>query len=326
VFRHRNAGFALQQEPNGGFRAGLAGMTWLIAQDDGKFKMMRRISVLAAFAALMMLSPAQAAEDKVVVKVNGHDITASEVQLAAEDIVPQLGDLPPKLRYPFIVEYLMERHLLAQAAVKAGTADTDEYKKRLAFYQAKALRDAYFTSVIRPKVTDDMVKEAYDKEASKVKTAERVRARHILVASEDEAGQVLARLNKGEKFEDVAKAVSLDGSKDYGGDLGYFTAEEMVPEFSKAAFALKPGEISKPIKTNYGWHVIKLEDRKAGGAQPFEQVQGGIRAILLRQEVQKEVADLRKDASIDVVDPELKKLQEEAKQRAQQKGADTPAQ
>ena len=111
--------------------------------------MMRRISVLAAFAALMMLSPAQAAEDKVVVKVNGHDITASEVQLAAEDIVPQLGDLPPKLRYPFIVEYLMERHLLAQAAVKAGTADTDEYKKRLAFYQAKALRDAYFTSVIR---------------------------------------------------------------------------------------------------------------------------------------------------------------------------------
>ena len=326
MFRHRNAGFALQQEPNGGFRAGLAGMTWLIAQDDGKFKMMRRISVLAAFAALMMLSPAQAAEDKVVVKVNGHDITASEVQLAAEDIVPQLGDLPPKLRYPFIVEYLMERHLLAQAAVKAGTADTDEYKKRLAFYQAKALRDAYFTSVIRPKVTDDMVKEAYDKEASKVKTAERVRARHILVASEDEAGQVLARLKKGEKFEDVAKAVSLDGSKDYGGDLGYFTAEEMVPEFSKAAFALKPGEISKPIKTNYGWHVIKLEDRKAGGAQPFEQVQGGIRAILLRQEVQKEVADLRKDASIDVVDPELKKLQEEAKQRAQQKGADTPAQ
>lgn len=280
--------------------------------------MMRRIALASGLALTLAIAAGPArAEDKVVVKVNGHEITASEVQLAAEDIVPQLGALPPKLRYPFIVEYLMERHLLAQAAVKAGTADTDEYKKRLAFYQAKALRDAYFASVIRPKVTDDMVKAAYDKEASKVKTAERVRARHILVATEDEANQVLARLKKGEKFEDVAKQVSLDGSKEYGGDLGYFTAEEMVPEFSKAAFGLKPGEISKPVKTNYGWHVIKLEDRKPGGAQPFEQVQGGIRALLLRQQVQKEVAELRKAATIEIVDPELKKLQEEALKKAQ---------
>lgn len=293
--------------------------------------MMRRIALVASLTALILgLVPAQAAEDKVVVKVNGHDITASEVQLAAEDIVPQLGELPPKLRYPFIVEYLMERHLLAQAAVKAGTADTEEYKKRLAFYQAKALRDAYFSAVIKPKVTDDMVKTAYDKEASKVTTAERVRARHILVASEKEANDVLARLQKGEKFEAVAKQVSLDGSKDYGGDLGYFTAEEMVPAFSKAAFALKPGEISKPVKTNYGWHIIKLEDRKPGGAQPFEQVQSGIRAILLRQEVQKAVAELRKTAQIEIVDPDLKKLQEEAQkailEQQQQQQQQAPAQ
>lgn len=279
---------------------------------------MRRIAFFASIAAVLAVQPALSAEDKVVVKVNGHEITASEVQLAAEDIMPRLGDLPPNLRYPFIVEYLMERHLIAQAAVKAGTADTEEYKRRLAFYQAKALRDAYFTDQIKPKVSDDMVKEAYDKEAAKVTTAERVRARHILVAGEKDAEAVLARLKKGEKFEDVAKQVSLDGSKEYGGDLGYFTAEEMVPEFSKAAFALKPGEISKPVQTNYGWHIIKLEDRKPGGAQPFDQVQAGIRAILLRQEVQKEVNTLRAAAKIEVVDPELKKLQEEAEKKLQQ--------
>lgn len=279
---------------------------------------MRRIALFASIAAVLAVQPALSAEDKVVVKVNGHEITASEVQLAAEDIMPRLGDLPPNLRYPFIVEYLMERHLIAQAAVKAGTADTEEYKRRLAFYQAKALRDAYFTDQIKPKVSDDMVKEAYDKEAAKVTTAERVRARHILVAGEKDAEAVLARLKKGEKFEDVAKQVSLDGSKEYGGDLGYFTAEEMVPEFSKAAFALKPGEISKPVQTNYGWHIIKLEDRKPGGAQPFDQVQAGIRAILLRQEVQKEVNTLRAAAKIEVVDPELKKLQEEAEKKLQQ--------
>jgi peptidyl-prolyl cis-trans isomerase C len=279
---------------------------------------MRQIALSSCLAALLSATSAFAAEDKVVVKVNGHDITASEVQLAAEDIMPKLGELPPNLRYPFIVEYLMERHLLAQAAVKAGTAETEEYKKRLAFYQAKALRDAYFTDTIKPKVADEMVKEAYDKEASKVTTAERVRARHILVASEAEAEEVIAGLKKGEKFDDLAKQVSLDGSKDYGGDLGYFTAEEMVAEFSKAAFALKPGQISKPVKTNYGWHVIKLEDRKPGGAQPFEQVQAGIRAILLRQEVQKEVNTLREAAKIEIVDPELKKLQEEALKKAEE--------
>jgi peptidyl-prolyl cis-trans isomerase C len=293
---------------------------------------MRRIALLPVIAAMMIAAhPAFAAEEKVVVKVNGHDITSSEVQLAAEDIMPKLGELPANLRYPFIVEYLMERHLIAQAAVKAGTADTEEYKRRLAFYQAKALRDAYFTDKIKPKVTDDMVKAAYDNEAAKVTTGERVRARHILVASEKEANDVLARLKKGDKFEDVAKASSLDGSKDYGGDLGYFSAEEMVPEFSKAAFALKPGEISKPIKTNYGWHIIKLEDRKPSGAQPFEQVQAGIRAILLRDEVQKEVNGLREQAKIEMVDPDLKKLQEEAKKKQEQQqkdgksDAETPA-
>jgi peptidyl-prolyl cis-trans isomerase C len=206
-------------------------------------------------------------------------------------------------------------------------ADTDEYKQRLAFYQAKALRDAYFNSAIKPTVTDEEVKAAYEKEASKVKISERVRARHILVQTEKEAKDVLGRLNKGEKFEDIAKQVSVDGSKDYGGDLGYFSAEEMVPEFSKAAFALKIGEISAPVKTDYGWHVIKLEDRKQGGAQPFDQVKAGIKAVLMRKKVQEVVTELRKQAKIDVVDPDLKKLQEigekklEEMKKKQQSGA-----
>ena len=230
-------------------------------------KIWKFLTLLAVSTPLAVSSlSAAAAEDKVIVIINGHEIKTSEVEIAAEDIAMQLGDLPAKLRYPFLIEYLVERHLLAQAAVKQGVADSEEYKKRLAFYQAKALRDAYFNDAIKPSVTDEEVKAAYEKEASKIKVAERVRARHILVQTEKEAKDVLARLSKGEKFEDIAKQVSLDGSKDYGGDLGYFSAEEMVPEFSKAAFALKIGDISAPVKTDYGWHVIKLEDRKQGGA------------------------------------------------------------
>ena len=163
-------------------------------------------------------------EDKVVAIVNGHEIKVSEVQMATDDIIGQLPDLPPKLRYPFVVEYLIERHLLAQYAVKEGIADTEEYKRRLALYQAKALRDAYFFQKIRPMVTEEEMKAVYDEEAAKLQQTERVRARHILVGTEQEAKDILARLAKGEKFEDLAKQFSLDGSKDYGGDLGYFTA------------------------------------------------------------------------------------------------------
>jgi peptidyl-prolyl cis-trans isomerase C len=275
------------------------------------------ILLAVSILALVPTLPAKA-EDKVVVVINGHEIKTSEVEIAAEDIALQLGDLPAKLRYPFLIEYLVERHLLAQAAVKQGIADTEEYKQRLAFYQAKALRDAYFNSTIKPSITDDEVKAAYDKEASKVKVSERVRARHILVQTEKEARDVLARLNKGEKFEDIAKQVSLDGSKDYGGDLGYFSAEEMVPEFSKAAFSLKIGETSEPVKTDYGWHVIKVEDRKQGGAQPFDQVKSGIKAVLMRKKVQDIVTELRKEAKIEIVDPDLKKLQEMGEKRIEE--------
>jgi peptidyl-prolyl cis-trans isomerase C len=291
-------------------------------------KIWKFLTLLAVSTPLAVSSLPAAAEDKVIVIINGHEIKTSEVEIAAEDIAMQLGDLPAKLRYPFLIEYLVERHLLAQAAVKQGVADSEEYKKRLAFYQAKALRDAYFNDSIKPSVTDEEVKTAYEKEASKIKIAERVRARHILVQTEKEAKDVLARLSKGEKFEDIAKQVSLDGSKDYGGDLGYFSAEEMVPEFSKAAFALKVGDISAPIKTDYGWHVIKLEDRKQGGAQPFDQVKAGIKAVLMRKKVQDTVTELRKEAKIEIIDPDLKKLQEMGEKRMEdlkKKGTAAPA-
>jgi peptidyl-prolyl cis-trans isomerase C len=255
---------------------------------------------------------AGSAEDKTIAIVNGHEIKISEVSMATDDIIGQLPDLPPKLRYPFVVEFLVERHLLAQLAVKEGIADTDEYKRRLALYQAKALRDAYFFQKIRPQVTDAEIKASYDQESAKVAQTERIRARHILLGTEKEAQDIIARIAAGEKFEDLAKKYSLDGSKDYGGDLGYFTAPEMVGEFSKAAFALKVGEISQPIKTDFGWHVIRVEDRKLGAVQPFDQVKSAIRNVLLRKKVQETMDELRKTAKVEVLDEDLKKYAAEA--------------
>ncbi len=261
---------------------------------------------------------AEAKTDTVVVRVNGYNITTNEVKLATEEIAAQLVDVPPKMRYPLIIEYLIERHLLAQKALKDGLQNSDEYKRRVRYYQYKALRDAYFFEKIAPKVTDAEIRKVYEQEAKKVKPVERVRARHILVSTREEAEKVLKELKAGAKFEDLARKYSKDGSKEFGGDLGYFTYEEMVPEFSKAVFALKVGEVSKPVKTDYGWHIIKLEDRKKVGMAPFETVKEGIRTLLLRRKVQEEVARLSKDAKIEFLDPELKKMNEEARKRIRQ--------
>ena len=275
------------------------------------------MAVLALLAAAPSARAQSAAkDDKVVAVVNGHEIKVSEVQMATDDIIGQLPDLPPKLRFPFVVEYLIERHLLAQYAVKEGIADTDEYKRRLALYQAKALRDAYFFQKIRPLVTEEEMKAVYDQESAKLQQTERVRARHILVGTEQEAKDILARLGKGEKFEDLAKHFSLDGSKDYGGDLGYFTQPEMVPEFSKATFALKTGETSAPVKTDFGWLIIRLEDRKQGSAQPYDQVKSAIRNVLLRKKVSETMERIRGGSKVEIVDEDLKKYAEDAAKAA----------
>ena len=254
-------------------------------------------------------------DNAVIAIVNGYEIRTSEVRMAFDDVIGQLPNLPKKLRYPFVVEFLVERHLLAQLANKEGISDTDDYKRRLAAYQAKALRDSYLSQVISKTVTEDEIKAVYADESKKLTETERIRARHILVASEKEAQAVLDKLAKGEKFEALAKQFSLDGSKDYGGDLGYFSSPEMVPAFSKAAFELKKGEISKPVKTDFGWHVIKLEDRKQGTAQPFDQVKNAIRNVLVRQKVQEKLASLKDTAKVEIIDPDLKKVSEEAAQQ-----------
>jgi peptidyl-prolyl cis-trans isomerase C len=280
-------------------------------------------------ASLVAATPSQAQEEsateqpleganEVVAKVNGYEIRVSEVRMAFDDVIGQLPNLPKKLRYPFVVEFLVERHLLAQLANKEGIADSEDYKRRLAAYQAKALRDSYLAQVISPKVKEEDIRAVYEAESKKVSETERVRARHILVASEKEATSILDRIKKGEKFEDLAKQYSLDGSKDYGGDLGYFTAPEMVPAFSKAAFALKKDEVSAPVKTDFGWHIIRLEDRKQGVAQPYDQVKGAIRNVLVRGKVNETLASLRNVAKVEILDEDLKKLAEEAKKQRDQ--------
>ncbi len=257
----------------------------------------------------------KAAENNVLAIINGHKITTKEVKLAADDILPNLVNVPPKLRYPFIVEYLIERRLLAQQAIREGMGEDNEYKTRIVFYQAKALRDAYFEKKLKALITDEMVRAKYEEQAALVKPVERFRAKHILVATEQEAKDIAAKLKKGEKFDDLAKKFSLDGSKDFGGDLGYFTSDEMVAEFATATKALKKGQTSGPVKTEFGWHIINLIDRQDGGPRPLKEVNAAIKLVLLRQAVQNKVDELRKQAKIEMIDPGLKEMLKKAREQ-----------
>lgn len=247
-----------------------------------------------------------AEDDKVVATVNGVPILASEVEYAAEDLLAQIANVRADQRYRFLVSYLIERQLLAQAADKAKTAGTDEYKKRASFYRTKALRDAYFKTKIEPLVTEKDAKAYYEKETSQIKPQDEVRARNILLKTEEEAKLIAAEIKKGAKFEDLAKARSVGPNAPRGGDIGYFTKDKMVPEFASAAFKMKKGEVSGPIKSEFGWHLIKVEDRRQQKLQEFENIKAQIRNVLLRQRVAELATTLRKKAKIEYLDGDAK--------------------
>ncbi|MGI9415305.1 MAG: peptidylprolyl isomerase [Hyphomicrobiales bacterium] len=269
-------------------------------------------AALIAVAASACLAPPAVAqeEDRVVARVNSYEIRASEVALAAEDVLPQLSNLPSQARYPFLVQYLIERHLLAQTAREQKMDQTSEYKKRLDYYQAKALRDAYFIKVLKPQVTEEDARKEYDKQVAKAGNQEKVRARHILVPEEAIAKEISSALKTNPAaFDDMAKK-HAPGSNT---DLGYLAADDEPAVISKAAFGLKAGEVSAPVQSKFGWHVIKVEDRKTSQVQPFDKIKAGLIQLLSRQKVQAAVNALTEKAKIEILDKDLEKLRQQKK-------------
>ncbi len=263
-------------------------------------------------------------DDKVVLKINGQEIRASEVAFAGEELLPYLRRLQAKDRYPYIIKSLIERNLMAQAAVAAKVDKSDTYKKIMRYYQVKALRDVYLNRHIIPLVSKQLVRETYEKEKKSVKPRQRAKASHIVVKTKKEADEIFAKVSGGEDFAQLAKTRSIDETAAQGGDLGSFFAEDMVKEFSDVVFKLKPGQIGGPVNTKWGWHVIKLVEMRAVGPLKFEDVEGNIKAILIRQKIQQEVVKMRKVSKIQYLDPDLIKLNEIAQERKKQKEKKSP--
>jgi peptidyl-prolyl cis-trans isomerase C len=270
--------------------------------------MARPVLGLALAGAVLALSvPAGAAEDKTVATVNGAPITESDLAMAADDLggnVPQGSEAQKR---DFLISYLTDLKLGAKAAEDAKISQDPEFARRLAYARDKLLLDEYLTQEAKKAVTPEAMHKLYDDTVKSLTPEKEVHARHILVPTEDEAKAVAARVKGGEDFAKVAGEVSKDpGSGKEGGDLGWFTKDRMVPEFSEAAFKMKPGEVSDPVKSQFGWHVIKVEEVREKPVPTFDQVKDQVQQYLARKSQSDIIVGLRTNAKVERLDAPAK--------------------
>ena len=212
------------------------------------------------------------------------------------------GQLPEEQRFQTLVGYMVNRILASEAAKKAGLESDADVAKIKAFLERKALQDVYIAKMLTERVREEDVTAYYDKEIKNGPVEEEVRARHILLDNRDAADAVVADLDNGADFAALAKERSKGPSGPSGGDLGYFSKQSMVPAFSDAAFKLAAGETSPPVQTQFGWHVIRVEDRRNRPVPPLDQVRDQIYQLLV-SEAQRDIYDeMRAKASVDIVD------------------------
>jgi peptidyl-prolyl cis-trans isomerase C len=261
--------------------------------------------LLAALVAIVGIGGALAQaskDDPVAAVVNGEKIYRSEVMMIVASLPEQYRQMPAAALYPQIIQRLVDRKLLAQAAKKAGYLDKPEIQRRIEIGQEQILQEAYLYGKIDEVMTDARLKAAYDKKVAGAAKEEEVRARHILLKTEDEANKVIAELDKGADFAKLASERSVGPTSGTGGDLGFFKKDQMVGPFAEAAFAMKKGEITKkPVQTQFGWHVIRVEDRRAAKVPSFEEAKEELKEEEARSVVTEIMTSARSGAEITVM-------------------------
>ena len=278
------------------------------------------VASLALGVSAAFLQPVAAQENagqKIVAKVNGQTITESDMRLADNELGAELGNLPPEVKRRALAEYLIDNILFAEAAEAANLAAAPEFDEQMRYLRHRLLREQYFEKTLRGTVSEDEAKKIYDAKVAELKPEDEVAARHVLVDSEEKAKELHAKIVGGADFAQVAKENSTDsGSKEQGGLLGYFGKGQMVPEFEAAVFKMVEGQVSEPVKTNFGWHIIKLEDRRRKETPSFESVKDTIMNSLVVRKAQEKAAALRDKASLEYVDADIKKQVEDQKKKA----------
>jgi peptidyl-prolyl cis-trans isomerase C len=258
----------------------------------------------AGCLAMVLLAGPVRAEDAnpVLAKVNGSEIHKSDVALAEEELGPSLAQMDAATKDENVLAFLIDMKIVSKAAEDKKVQDSDDFKRRIAFTRSRLLMDNLLASEGKAATTDDAMKKVYEEASKQITGEQEVHARHILVETEDQAKAVEDELKKGADFAELAKKKSKDPGASDGGDLGFFTKDQMVPEFSAVAFALEPGKVSDPVKTQFGWHVIKVEEKRNRKAPDFDQVKSQIETYVTRKAQADYVAKLREAAKIERLD------------------------
>jgi peptidyl-prolyl cis-trans isomerase C len=272
------------------------------------------ISAVALALLLASAAPLRAQDkDPLVATVNGAPIHQSDLTVAEQE-AGQLPPMSPEQKQDYLVQFTADMLLLSKAAEDKNLGDTADFKKKLGFARNKLLMEVLLQSVAKTALTDEAMHKVYDDAVKQMAVEPEVHARHILIraapddekaskAAEDKIKAVIVRLKNGEDFVKVAEEVTEDPSgKANGGDLGYFTKDQMVPEFSNVAFKLDKGQISDPVKTQFGWHVIKVEDKRVKPQPTFDEVKPQIEQYVTRKAQADLVTTLRAAAKIERLD------------------------
>ena len=238
--------------------------------------------------------------------VNGEQITVAEIKEAYDENPQIKAQVPFDEFYSRALDVIVNGKLALQAATKANVQASAEYQKELAQMQEDLARKVYIDQQVEARVTDEEVKKFYDEYVKNFKSVKEIKAKHILVDTEDLAKEIIAKLDKKAKFDDLAREYSKDQP-----DLGYFTEEMMVPEFSSVAFAMEKGTYSKePVKTEFGYHVIYVEDIRDTKPLELSAIEPQIKSNLAQKAVDDVIADLHENAQIEKFDIEGNKIKE----------------
>jgi peptidyl-prolyl cis-trans isomerase C len=245
----------------------------------------------------------------VVATVNGEKLTEADLQLAEGELSQQFAQMPPEQRRAAALSAAIEIRVMAKKAVDSGLDKDADFLRRMAFLQARALHGEVVEKEVVDKVTDAEVRARYDQEIANTPPVNEIHARHILVKTKEEAEAIIKQLDGGADFQKLANEHTSDPSgKTSGGDLGWFGPGQMVPEFDKAAFALDVGKYSKePVQSQFGWHVIKVEDKRAKQPPAFDDVKDQAKQAVIRDKYFAMVKELRAAAKVEIPDEKLKK-------------------
>lgn len=239
--------------------------------------------------------------DPVVAKVGTDIIHLSDVTAVANSLPPQARQMPPNQLLPKVLDQMIDTQVLATEARKQGLEKDPAIQRTLHEVMERALVSAFLEKEVGPQITDAAVKARFDKDVGSQPPVQEVHARHILVDDEATAKKIIAELKKGADFATLSKQYSKDSAAvEQGGDLGYFKATDMVPEFSAAAFALKDNEVSPtPVHTQFGWHVIQTLDHRTAAPPTFEQSRDQLRQKMINEAVHKVLAQAQADVTVE---------------------------